>query len=189
VYMESVYKRDAFKSEVAGRTEVIARWKEELDHLGPMATNVFAQVDKVLKEDIQYQQEQLLQLQKPIVLRAPVAGKISALMYHAGERVPAGAVIITISSSKTDRIVAYVRQPINFRPKLGDMVTVRTRNTRRRTAEAQIVKIGTQLEPIGALLLPLAKTIPEIGLPIALTLPPELDLLPGEVVDLKLSRQ
>jgi hypothetical protein len=77
---------------------------------------------------------------------------------------------------------------MNYHPKVGDVVNVRTRTTRRVSMDAQVVKVGTQLEPIGALLLPTIKTIPEIGLPIALTLPPELNLLPGEVVDLKLPR-
>ena len=110
------------------------------------------------------------------------------LSFHAGERVSAGGPIITICSSQATRIVSYVRQPINYRPKLGDVVSVRTRTTRRRVSDAQIVKIGTQLEPISAIFLPMAKLPVELGLPIALALPPELDLLPGEIVDLKLSK-
>ena len=125
-------------------------------------------------------------MQKPIVLRAPIGGRISSVIHHAGERVPAGAPILTITSSRADRIVAYVRQPIPWHPKLGDVVSVRTRAGRRRTSDAQIVKVGSQLEPIAAILLPITRPLPELGLPVALTLPPELDLLPGEIVDLKL---
>ena len=68
------------------------------------------------------------------------------------------------------------------------MATVRTRTTRRKVSEAQIVKVGSQLEPVIPMLLPIAKSPVELGLPIALTLPPELELLPGEIVDIKLIR-
>jgi hypothetical protein len=108
------------------------------------------------------------------------------VLHHSGERVPAGTTILVISSSRADRIVGFVRQPINYHPKVGDTATVRTRTTRRKTGNAQIMKVGAQLEPVNAMLLPVAKPVPELGLPIALTLPPELELLPGELIDIKI---
>ena len=54
---------------------------------------------------------------------------------------------------------------------------------------AQVVQVGTQMEPINPILLPLAKTVPEEGLPIAISLPPELNLMAGEVVSLTLLPQ
>ena len=181
--------RDSLKSEVENRTAMVEGWVRQLETLAPKRTNVFSEMDRIISEDIVKQQEQLRQLQKPIVLRAPISGKVTALNHRAGERVPSGAVILSISSSQAEKIVAYVRQPINFHPKLGDTVTVRTRSTRRRSAEAQVLRVGLQMEPIASLLLPIGKPAPETGLPIALTIPPELNLLPGEVVDLKLSKQ
>jgi multidrug resistance efflux pump len=187
-YQADLAKLHALESEVNDRTKLVTQWNKDLEHIGPEATNVFARLASVVKFDVAQQQEQLRQLQKPIVLRAPISGKVTSVLHHAGERVPAGTAIISISSSRADRIVAYVRQPLNFRPKVGDVVSVRTRTMRRRTMDAQIVKIGTQLEPISPLFLPLAKMPVELGLPIALTLPQELDLLPGELVDLKISK-
>lgn len=182
----AIARRDSLKSEVDDRSRLIEQWVQELSHIGPEATNIFKLLASSIQTDILNQQEQLKQLQKPLVLRAPISGKISSINRHAGERVQAGAPIVTITSTTANRIVAYVRQPLNFHPKLGDVVSVRTRTTRRRTSDAQIIKIGTQLEPISAIFLPLAKMPVETGLPIALTLPPELDLLPGEIVDLKI---
>ena len=188
-YKADVAKRDALKSEVEDRTQLVERWVKDVETLAPLRTNVVSLMDTSIKEDILKQQEQLRQMQKPLAIRAAASGRISAVGHHAGERVPAGAAIVTITSTKADRILAYVRQPINYHPKLGDVVTVRTRTTRRRTSEAQVVRVGAQLEPIGVLLLPMGKLPGEVGLPIALTLPPELNLFPGEVVDLKVSRK
>ena len=184
-YDADVAKRDALKSQWDNGIRLVEEWTKEVANMGPSATNVFEKLDKALKADILAQQEQLRQLQKPVVLRAPITGKVSAVLHHAGERVVAGAPILTITSAQAPRIVAYVRQPLNFHPKVGDMVSVRTRNTRRKSGDAQIVKVGTQLENVNPMLLPLAKAVPEMGLPILLTLPPELELLPGEIVDIK----
>jgi len=178
---------EGLRSEVAGRSKLIENWQKQLPHINEGGSNVIENLTKVLTADALNQQEQLRQLQKPILLKAPINGRISSVIHHAGERVPAGAPILTITSSRADRILAYVRQPISFHPKLGDVVTVRTRAGRRRTSEAQIIKVGSQLEPIGPILLPIAKPLPELGLPVALTLPQELDLFPGEIVDLQMA--
>ena len=178
----------SLRTEVAHRTKVVEQSSKEVDELGPLRTNVYAQLERVIKDDILKQQDQLRQLQKPILLRAPIDGKVTLVLHRTGERVVSGAPILGITSGHAERIVAYVRQPLNFHPKVGDILTVRTRTTRRRMSDAQIVKVGTQLESVNPMLLPLDRPRPELGLPIALTLPPELNLLPGEIVDLRFSR-
>src|SRR2546423_191854 len=187
-YEKDLAAREALRKEVTNKLALVDAFKQELSRIQPMQTNVFSNLELAVNADIKYQVEQLRQLQKPMVLRAPISGKVTSVVHHAGERVSAGAAIVTISSSQATRIVAYVRQPMNYRPKLGDVVSVRTRTTRRRFSDAQIVKIGPQLEPISAIFLPMAKLPVELGLPIALALPSELDLLPGEIVDIKLSK-
>ncbi len=184
-YELDVAKRNALKSEVVDRSKLAESWGKELDYLAPARTNIFSEMDRVTKDDMLKQQEQLRQLQKPIVLRAPINGKVSAVNHRSGERVMAGAPILTLTSGQAQHIVAYVRQPINYRPKLGDVLLVRTRTSRRKVSEAQVVQIGTELELISPMLIPIPKPLPEIGLPIALTLPPELNLLPGEIVDIR----
>ncbi len=188
VYEGFVAKRDSLKSEVADRARLVAESARTVDAMGPYRTNVFAGMERAIRDDILKQQEQLRQLQKPIVLRAQIDGKVSAVLHRTGERVAAGAPILSIASSRAERIVAYIRQPLNFHPKVGDVLTVRTRTNRRRVSEAQVIRVGTQLEVVMPILLPIPKPVPELGLPIALTLPPELNLLPGEIVDIRLPR-
>ena len=179
---------NSLKSEVADRTRQVDEWVKALDEMTPVRTNVYAQLERVVQDNILRQQEQLRQLQKPIVLRAPINGKISSVLHRAGERVTAGSPVLMITTTEAQQIVAYVRQPINFRPKLGDVVTVRTRTIRRRASDAQVVKVGTQLEAISPFLQATDRPRAELGLPIALTLPPELNLLPGEIVDIRLAK-
>jgi len=187
-YEIDVAKRDALRSEVADRAKWVADSSKTLDEMGPYRTNVFAAMERTIRDDILKQQEQLKQLQKPIVLKAPIDGTVSAVLHRTGERVAAGTPILSIASNGAKRIIAYIRQPLNFHPKVGDVLTVRTRTNRRRVSDAQILSVGTQLETVMPILLPLPRPVPELGLPIALTLPPELNLLPGEIVDIRLPK-
>jgi multidrug resistance efflux pump len=186
IFQADIAKRDTYKAEMETRADLVREYIRELDRIQPLQTNAFTGLDRAVAADVVYQREQLLQLQKPILLKAPVSGRVTAIFHHAGERVAVSTPILAIASSESRRIVAFVRQPLNMRPKVGDMATVRTRTTRRKVSEAQIVKVGSQLEPVIPMLLPIAKSPVELGLPIALTLPPELELLPGEIVDIKL---
>src|SRR6185369_12778613 len=134
-HMVNVAKRNTLKSEVDDRTKLVEEWNHDFEYMAPLRTNIYAQMEKVIKADILRQQEQLRQMRKPIVLKAPISGRITAVLRHAGERVPTGAPLVTIASGRAERIVAYVRQPLNFRPKVGDLVAVRTRTTRRKLSD------------------------------------------------------
>jgi hypothetical protein len=79
-----------------------------------------------------------------------------------------------------------MRQPLGPIPTTNDTVQVRTRSQRRQVASAQILKVGTQLEPINPALLSTDGTRVEVGLPILVSLPPGLRLMPGEFVDLSI---
>ncbi len=181
-------KRDSLKSEVTDRTKLVTQWEADLQRLAPIQSNVLTNWDAVIEEEIAKQQEQLRQLQKPLVLKAPIDGKVSAVLHRAGERIAAGTPLLTITPTRAERIVAYLRQPITVHPKVGDTVQVTTRTPRRQMRNAYVLQVGTQMELINPILLPYAKPIPEEGLPIAISLPSDLDLLPGEIVFLAFKR-
>jgi hypothetical protein len=71
-------------------------------------------------------------------------------------------------------------------PKPGDVVQIRRQSFKREVANGTVIDVSAQLEPITATLV--AQTanvrITELGLPFTVSLPPELNLLPGEPVDL-----
>ncbi len=124
----------------------------------------------------------------PISLTAPMDGIVNVVYRHAGEAVVPGEPILTIATLAPVRIVGYLRPPIFEEPQAGMRVQIRSRNPRRQAGWGSIVKVGSQLETIPPTMLgpvPFAEVIQ--GLPIDITLPPELKIRPGELVDIFLT--
>jgi multidrug resistance efflux pump len=123
----------------------------------------------------------------PITLKAPVDGMINLVYHRSGEAITAGEPIVAIASFNSVRIIGYLRPPILTEPKVGMVVDVRTRGPHRKSAAAKVVEVGTQLETVAPALLPTVKSAAmELGLPLSISLPANLELRPGELVDLTL---
>lgn len=182
-------RRDVLRTEVADRTKLVAEWARKLELLSPLGTNFFNQIHPSIQRDVAARQKELEQVQKPLSLKSPIDGTVSSVLHHADERVPAGAVVATIVPVRSDKIVAFVRQPISVRPKVGDEVTLWTRGILKKSVTAKIITVGTQLETVPTLLLPPGRPTAEVGLPITISLPPELGLLPGETLDIRRVRK
>ena len=128
----------------------------------------------------------------PQLLVAPIDGAVTYLHAAIGDKVKAGLPVITIGSTKPDRIVAFLRQPIAFEPSTGATVIVRARNSQ--PGAATVLRVGSQLMPIRTTLLPpMVFTSKhsshevdhnELGLPLIVSVPSDLKLYPGEIVDL-----
>ncbi len=123
----------------------------------------------------------------PITLRAPVDGMVDIIYHRAGETVLAGEAIVSIAPLNALRIVGYLRPPITQEPKPGTRVEVRTRGPNRQVGSAHVLQVGTQFEPIApALQTPVRLANVELGLPVGISMPPNLKIRPGELVDLTL---
>jgi multidrug resistance efflux pump len=121
---------------------------------------------------------------EPSTLKAPISGMVSIVHHFPGERVLRGMPIISISDPTSRRIVGYVRQPVMEVPTTNDVVRIVTRSQPRQIARGQILRVGAQMETINpSLLAPDNKRI-EIGLPILVSVPEGIRLLPGEHVNL-----
>lgn len=122
----------------------------------------------------------------PITLRVPIDGVVSMIYRRSGETVVAGEPILAISSPHSDRIVSYLRQPFPFEPRVGQPVEIRTRHLPKKVTVGHILQVGKQMDVIPpALLPPLRSAQAELGLPMLISLPSELNTIPGEVVDLR----
>ena len=123
----------------------------------------------------------------PITLFAPIDGMVSVVYRQTGENVGNGDPIVTIAALESPRIVGHLRQPFPVDPQIGMMVQVRTHSRPQRVASTRVVNVGAQMEPItNAIILARSDRLADIGLPIAISTPPELNLRPGELVDLVL---
>jgi pyruvate/2-oxoglutarate dehydrogenase complex dihydrolipoamide acyltransferase (E2) component len=131
----------------------------------------------------------------PVELLAPFDGVVSVVHRWSGETVQAGEPILTVSQEKPSRVVAFIRQPLQVDARPGMKVEVRSRARTREIGVGEVIRVGAQLEPIFPSMLPRngasspsggdGRASVENGLPILVSLPANLPLLPGEVVDLR----
>jgi hypothetical protein len=69
-------------------------------------------------------------------------------------------------------------------PSTNDSVTITTRTQTRQTARGQIIRVGSQLEPINPALFAADSKRMEVGLPIVVSVPSGMQLVPGEYLNL-----
>ena len=122
------------------------------------------------------------------ILTSPIDGMVSMIFHRPGESVIPGDPILTIAAPAATHVIGYMREPIGVQPEIGMDVRIRSRDPQRSMAIGKVTRVGVALEPILPVLQNpmISRTMPEIGLPVEVTLPPGLQLRPGGVVDLTL---
>ena len=175
---------DRLQTEISSRTRTIAEKEAAIAQLeltqGPSGN------DSYINEAIKAKEEELEATLRPSEIRAPMDGVISAVYHRAQERVVRGAPILTIAATTAERILGYIRQPVQMIPTENDVVVVHTRTQRRQMGEGQILKVGAQYERINPALISVDSNRFELGLPILISLPKGMNVSPGEFVDLSI---
>jgi hypothetical protein len=124
----------------------------------------------------------------PITLNAPISGEVNFIRQER-EFVRLGEPILTISANRADRIIAYLKQPLPFEPEVGMQMQVVTRSRNPTRFLTEVAQIGARVEVITnsiAYIQPGA--LVDAGLPVILPVPPEVQIRPGEVVDVEWQR-
>ncbi len=191
VYDQAKATEQHYRNEVEELTRLV---EEQAKNFGNLPSTNVTDISKISNEPLRAAiaaEESKLHLTEaelsPITLRAPVDGMVNAIYRRAGEAVTAGETIVAVAAQNPVRIVGYIRPPILDEPRLGGRVEVRTRGPHRQAGSAEIVEVGTQFEPVTpALQVPLRLMNADLGLPIGISLPPNLKIRPGELVDLTL---
>ena len=181
----------ALQQQVEELTKLVAEGERSFSNLQPSnAADISRISDEPMRAAIAVQEARLRLTEAelgPLLLRAPQDGVVTTIYHCSGEAVIAGQPIVTIASTTSPRIVGYLRAPFQAEPKPGDRVQVRSRNAHRDTGMAQIVEIGAQIEPVPVVLQSTFRLAgAELALPVEISLPPNLTLRPGELVDLTL---
>lgn len=132
---------------------------------------------------------EVLTLNRPQVLIAPADGIVTTVARRTGERVRAGDSLVTITSTNANYIIGYVRQPLNLVPSVNDDVQVRSRTAKRPSAPAKVVQVGAELEFMNPSIITPENTRKEKALMVKISVPAELNLRPGEFVDLLLTKK
>ncbi|HEY0455680.1 MAG TPA: HlyD family efflux transporter periplasmic adaptor subunit [Verrucomicrobiae bacterium] len=179
-------KKDSLQAEIEERTKLIKEMEEVLPRLRAMDSS--STTNDPVTRAIEAKRAELELATKPVPLRAPIDGVITLINKRPGERIIKGDPILTISSQNSERILAYVRQPMNTAPTANDTVLIRTRTFKRLSGEGKILKVGASLESIPPMLLsPDGKRL-ESGLPVIISLPASLrgKVSPGEFLDMSI---
>ena len=178
------------KTGVEQLTTSVAELQKNLDQMKAAAgTEVKTNNSEDLRNliaNLEQRRSQLEQMSSTaVVLTSPIDGIVTWIHARAGENVIGGEPVVTISASESERIVGYMKQPFAVQPANGQPCEVRTRSWKRLSAESVITAVGAQFETITNISLLRPDQMPDIGLPVAIAMPPELKdhLRPGEVVD------
>ncbi len=191
VYDQAKAYQERHQQEVDELAQLVGEQSRNFDLL--QLTNAL-EITKVTDEPLRAAiaaQESKLRLTEaelsPITLRSPVDGMVNAVYHRSGEAVTAGQPIIAIAAFNAVRIVGYLRPPIRGEPKVGTHVEVRTRGPHPQVGSAAILEVGTQFEAVApSLQTPVRLASADLGLPIGISVPPNLKIRPGELVDLRL---
>jgi len=182
-YDEAKARMESLQAEIQERSNLIQDLTTTINRLKLSNQET---TDNPIAEAVKAKEKELELNLQPILLKAPIDGVVSLVYRRVGESIIAGEPILTISSLQAQRVVGYIRQPMDKPPQINDKVEVRTRGQRRMKGEGQVLEIGAQMEPINPVLISTDPNHVELGLPILVSLPSGLEVRPGEVVDLQI---
>jgi multidrug resistance efflux pump len=122
---------------------------------------------------------------EPVRIHAPIDGRVSKIYKLPGTTVAQGEPILTLASPDVDHILGYIREPIRVEPTRGMEVQVQSRGLKRTSGFAKVTEVGPRIELFNAPLRTRGMgNAQQRGLPILVSIPPNMQLLPGELVDL-----
>jgi multidrug resistance efflux pump len=188
---ESKASEDRLKKEVDELTWLVEEQARNFEQMQPTNSIDMAKVsDEPLRVAIAAQESKLRLTEaelSPIILQATVDGMVTTIFHRSGEAITAGEPILAVAAANSVRIIGYLRAPVIDEPKVGMRVEVRTRGPHRQVGSARITEVGGQFEtPAPALQLPIKLANVELALPIGVSIPANLNIRPGELVDLTL---
>ncbi len=178
----------ALQQQAEELTKLVADGENSFASMQPTGTADISQIsDEPMRAAVAVQDAKLRLTEaelSPIPLQSPMDGVVTMIFCGSGEAVVAGQPIVSIASAKPARIVGYLRPPFAIEPAAGDRVKLQTRGRHRVTVAAEILGVGVQLEPLPAVLGGASQfTATQQGLPVNISLPGNLSIRSGELVD------
>jgi multidrug resistance efflux pump len=199
-YDNALTQKNALEVTVAEKEKIVALTEKSLERLAYMAdTFVPGGENDPLKAALAVEEEKMKLFQaklKPLELHAPFDGVITILHKRPGEQVLPGDPIATITSRKPERILGYLPQTFPINPKVGMKVEVATRSPLsflRNRSVCTITGVSPHLENITNVLarpinpgVSADSQVPVLGRVVSVSLPADLNLLPGQPLDIRL---
>lgn len=187
-------QRDEVRKRIAENESCLAEAKVQLERseatlkeYSQLRTAQTARLLEPLEAEIAVLECRLDELQLKIgglEIRAPISGTICAIHGWPGQSLRAGDPVVTVAADQGRYIVSYVRQEQRLQPKVGTPVWVRVRGSGNGLVRSVVERVGPQVETV-----PLHQQrdprVQEWGLPVCIELPKDLELRPGQLIDIR----
>jgi multidrug resistance efflux pump len=125
-----------------------------------------------------------LEQRRVLELASPVDGVVSQIWRAPGEAVTAGDPILTIAVSRPTEVIGYARQGQMGQVRENMEVQIAKASDPLQVATSRVTYVGPAVEQMPAQLWQ-NPTVPQYGRPFKVQLPPELAVIPGEVVGIR----
>jgi len=183
----TIQKNEAAIREARGRvTEAEERLKTRADQTISFSPDPLI---SPLSEGVRVQQAQidlLSEQRRSLVLRSPLAGKVSQVFAAAGETVVSGTPLLMIARADSVRVVGYVDQSLVKEVRVGETVEIVSRHLPRESVKATILRVGPAMQEVPESLRR-HPNFAQWGLPILVGDVPQGMFHPGETLDLRLA--
>jgi multidrug resistance efflux pump len=154
------------------------RQTTELDvasHLRPFREAVRVQEAKL---------QEILEHRTRLVLKAPIAGRVTQVFARDGMTVAAGEPILALSGTRSHRVLAYLDEASVERVRLGERVEIVSPYGRKSVVSARVLKLGGGIEEVPLRLCRNA-LFPQWGLPVLVGDIPTDIFVPGETLQVR----
>jgi len=127
---------------------------------------------------------EILTDRQALELKAPFDGIVSEIQRKSGEAVLAGEPILSIAETKPREILAYANQKLASRLEANMKVKLIKNSIPQQIANSQITHLGPGVQLVPEQLRG-DPAVPEWGRPMLIRVPPNMNLMPGEIVGIK----
>lgn len=181
--------RELYQAEIEEKSRVVAEMRARLEPFQDPDGSETTDSEEYLEVAARLEglRQNATNSSAPITLTAPIDGIVNGILRQPGESVIEGEPLLVLNAPAAERIVGYLRQPYPVDPFPGMTVRVHTRDRRRQVFWSEVTQVGAQLEPItNHLAILRLGALVDAGLPLIIRLPKDVELRPGEAVDLQL---
>jgi multidrug resistance efflux pump len=190
VYELSLQQRNVYQSQIETTSSALKEIEERMTQLRSLGEPESPGTNQPLVEMIARLEKRLTSVETnwaPMILYAPMSGMVQSVYRRAAEYVVEGEPLVIINSSRSERVIAYLRQPYFVEPEIGMEAEIVTRDRKRQRFISRISEIGAQVEIItNSLAFIRQGAMVDEGLPVVFPVPTGAHIRPGEIVDVVL---